>query len=253
MTIFIGYQNHIENASAITVTSEAAGFEKENAYDWLTSDWWKANSGGTVYFTVDMGVSVSVDYYAIAAHDLPNNAGTIKLQHSTNNSTWVDYDSTQTPGNSAPIFRKLASVSRRYWRFVVNSTTNASCLGVLSFGEVLELPEAVPPGFTPPHMARDHKLETNVAERGAFLGRSISRMGYELMIQQNMVTEAWVRANWESFADHADSKPFFFSWNYETYPGDTVLGWADKKLSKPKYLQSGFFSFEIKGRALHVV
>ena len=55
------YNSLIPSATTITVTSEAAGFAKENAYDWLTFDYWKPSAAGTVYYTMDFGAAVAVD------------------------------------------------------------------------------------------------------------------------------------------------------------------------------------------------
>lgn len=257
MTAYIGYNNLIEHAdSAITVTSEATGYEKENAYDWLTSDWWKAAAAGTVYYTIDLGSAKAVDYFGLAAHNLPDNSGTIELEYSSTGA-WAGEEvtavSTITPSDNAPIFRVFTSATMRYWRFKIVATTNANLIGVLSLGVRLELPSEIPLNFTPPSLARDHSIANNVAEKGAFLGRTLERNGYELDLKQNFVTPSWIRTYWEPLADHVDTKPFFFSWDYENYPDEAVLAWADKMLPKPSYSHANFMKFQIKGRALHVI
>ncbi|MES0444988.1 MAG: hypothetical protein ABUJ92_00445, partial [Desulfobacterales bacterium] len=76
------HTNKIESASSITVTSEAAGFEKEKAYDHRTSTSWKAAATGTVYYTVDMGTSVDVSAWACYAK---GDYASIKPQYSNDN------------------------------------------------------------------------------------------------------------------------------------------------------------------------
>ena len=165
MTAYIGYKNLFDTASSVAVTSEASGFEKENAYDWLTYDWWKAAAAGVVYITLDMGSAVSADYWALASHDLPDNSGTIKAQYSSDNfaADINDFDTVQTPSDNAPIFRKVTSRSARYFRFEINSTGAASLIGQLCIGEVLTLPSGIPIGFTPPNFNRDHTVLNSVS------------------------------------------------------------------------------------------
>lgn len=85
MSSIIGYENLIETASTVTVTSEAAGYEKANAYDWLENDYWQGTAAGTRYYTVDLGSAKTVDYWACHAHDLSNNAGLVRVQYSSDN------------------------------------------------------------------------------------------------------------------------------------------------------------------------
>ena len=79
----IGYANLLETASSITVTSEATGFEKENAYNWNTFDYWKGTSTATQDYDIDMGSAQLATYAAIFAHDLHTQGATIELFSST--------------------------------------------------------------------------------------------------------------------------------------------------------------------------
>ena len=43
----IGFKNLFTTTGVtVTASTEQVGYEKENAYDWLGYDWWKANSLG---------------------------------------------------------------------------------------------------------------------------------------------------------------------------------------------------------------
>lgn len=252
MTAYIGYKNLFESAASVSVTSQATGFEKENAYDWLTFDWWKAAAAGTVYITLDMGSAVSADYWALASHDLPSNSGTIKPQYSSDNfaADINDFDIVQTPSDESPIFRKVTSRSARYWRFEISSTGAASAIGQLCIGEVLTLPYGMPKGFTPPTFNRDNKILNSVSAGGAFLGRSIERLGNEVLISQRNVSPAWMRSNYLALADHFETKPFFFSWDYENYPGEAAFCWVKDKQTPPKYSHELYMDFSISCEAL---
>ena len=256
MTDYIAYDNKIETAT-VTVTSEASGFAKENAYDWLTRDWWKAAAAGTVYFTVDFGVAVSIDYWAVGFTDLADNSGSIKPQYSATGA-WageeVDFDSLYTPaaGDSAVKFRKLTAVSARYWRFVVSSTGNASAIGLLMLGQALTLPTGVQPPFSPPNFARKNKVFNNRSEAGAFLGRSLVRKGAEFSISKKNIDPDWMRNNFPALADHIEVKPFLYCWNYENHANETAYCWLqDGQNIKTQYSGTKFMSFDLKVEGIY--
>jgi hypothetical protein len=245
MTAYIGYNNLLESAT-VTVTSAASGYPKENAYDWLTSDWWKAAAAGTVYLTADFGEAKTFDSWGLAAHNLPDNSGTIKPQYSSNGSDWSDFDTVQTPADGSPIFRKVTSRTVRYARWEISSTGAASLIGSLFIGPALALPEPMGDGWYPPRLAADDVLYNNETDGGAFVGRSVVRAGLSFTIDQDLITRAWIDANWESLAAHIRTKSFYFSWDAETYPGEAVFCWLNaKKVPRPQHSSPMYLKFSI--------
>ncbi len=247
MTYYIGHQNHLE-AGTVTVTSEVAGFEKENAYDWILSDGWKAGAAGTVRLTVDMGAPVSANYWAIAGHDLHDNNGTIRAQYSSDNfaADINDFDTIYAPTDGNPYGRVVTARTARYLGFLMSSTTLASVIGQLSIGQVLELPNGMPVGFTPTSIANMDDVSGNISETGQFIGRSVKREGKEFTITQEAVTPAWILANWPGLYSHVIKKPFFFLSVDEGFSDDTVFCWTDGKIQMPRYKTPVYMTFNIK-------
>lgn len=225
----IGYQNLLETATTITVTSELAGFERELAYNWKTFDGWKASASGLVYYTVDMGAAVDVDYWAVSQHTLGTNSGDIKLQYSATGAfagEEVDFGALKTPANDGTLFQHTATVvNARYWRWVINSTP-ASFFGVMTFGNAMNFVRAVKTGFKLPKESRANKIMNSRAEGGAFLGRSLIRKGVATDFSVDLQTLAYGRVTWSAFADHAELKPFIFCWN-TSYEDDAIFAWTD--------------------------
>lgn len=251
MTAYIGYNNILESGT-VTVTSEANGFSKENAYDWLPRDWWKAAGAGTVYLTVDMGVATTVDYWALAFHDLADNSGTIKPQYSSGSTSpiaWSDLDTIQTPTADQMIFRPVTSVNVRYYRFEINSTSVASYIGALSLGQALTLPMNIRAPFTTPYHGRNKKILNSVSETGYPIGSSVISIGQKFMIEQKNVTPAWISSNWEALIDHVEIKPFFFMHDYEDAPSEVVFAWREK-IKYPSYNNNSLQDFSIECNAL---
>ena len=224
----IGYENLLElTTSTITVTDEASGFNKELAYNWKTFDGWKATSSGTVYYTVDLGSAMSVDYWACVKHTLADTSGSIKLQYSSDNFSGDinDFATAVSPTDETVMFQTVSTaVSARYWRWEITSTP-AAFFGVLSLGQSLEMVRAVKAGFMLPHEARMNKILDQKSEGGAFLGRSVINKGVGSMIKFDMLPLSFGRVDWSAFLDHAILKPFFFSWNPD-YP-DAIYAWMD--------------------------
>jgi len=225
----IGYENLLElTTSTITVTDEVTNFEKELAYNWKTFDGWKAISVGTVYYTVDLGSAMNVDYWGCVKHTLSDTGGSIKLQYSSDNFSGDinDFATAVIPSDDTVMFQTVTTaISARYWRWEITSTP-AAFFGVLALGQSLEAVRAVKSGAMLPHEARDNKVLDQRSEAGAFLGRSIINKGIKARIKFDTLPLSYGRVDWSAFLDHATLKPFFYSWNPD-YP-DTVYAWMDR-------------------------
>lgn len=218
-TAKIGYENLFESATTITATDEASGFEKENAYNWNLFDWWKPSSAGTKYLTAVFTGAVTVDYFGLFGHNLHTYSDTVKLQYSTNGSTWNDATSAQAPSTGKVIFVSFAAITAAWWR-IEYITTGPGTIGVASLGQALELPKGMEVGFTPPIFARKNAYTDKSTVKGVPLPRSIEKMPARISINQNNVDPVWMRDNWSTLLDHAELKPFFFSWDYDAHPGE---------------------------------
>jgi len=254
MTAYIGYNNHVKTGT-ITVTSEATGYEKENAQSWKTSSWWQAAAAGTVYFNIDAGSSVSADSWGIVGHDLSSNSGTIKPQYSATGA-WageeLDFDTVQTPTGKETIFRKVTSQSARYWRFEIASTTVASFIANFYLGVSLSLERGIPAPFAPANLNRDRKIFNSMSEGGQFLGRAIRHNGSMVKIVQKKITRTWIDANWTALADHVELYPFYFLWDQENYPAETAYCFTNK-ISYPVYNDTLNLDFTLDCGALYDV
>jgi len=239
------YENFFTTGT-VTATSEADGFPKENAYDWNTYDYWKAGAAGEVFLTVDMGSAQPADYWAISAHNLFDNSGTVQLQYSSDNFSGDinDAGALATPTDNSSIFIVFTEVSARYWRLKINSTTFASTIGVASIGTALEMDRAVKAGSTLAEEARNDMYVNQVSDGGQFLGRSLIRKGVKFSVGFTVQSLSFVRNDWSAFLDHAEQKPFWYSWNPD-YP-DAVFVWLDGLPTAPKFDRHNTLALNMK-------
>ena len=244
-----GYENFF-TVGTVTATSEATGYPKENAYDWNTYDYWKAAAAGTVYLTVDYGSARSADYWAMAAHDLFDNSGTVQCQYSSDNfsADTNDAGSLITPSDNSPIFHAFTSVSARYWRLKITSTGAASTIGAAAIGAALEMDRAVSSGTILPKEARTNVTTTQISEGGQFIGRSIVRQGVQFNLKFTIQTLAFTRGSWSTFLDHVEEKPFWFSWNPDY--DDAVYCWTDSLPTPPTFDRHNSLSMGLKLKGL---
>lgn len=235
----IGYKN-LFTTSGVTVTAsdEASGFPKENAYDWLSYDWWKQSALGTSWLRASFVSAKPADYMAIFGHNLSDVGGTVTPQYSTDSgSTWNDAASGVAPISNKTMFFGFDSVSAADWRCeVVTTTGQAYCAGVM-IGEAMVFERGIGPGFAVPSMDIETKLKTYKSELGVFIGGSKVREGISGSVKLTNLTPSWVRSDWLPFLDHARTpRPFIFAWDYVGHPNEIVFAYAkDGKIPAPSY------------------
>lgn len=233
----IGYHNLLEDTSAtITASTEATGYLKENAYDWRVFDWWKATATGDSWIQAAFASAKTADYFAVAGSNLTDVGASIKLQYSTDSgSTWSDATTAATGTDNRVIFKSFDVITASYWRVLVNAPTAVASIGVVAFGNRLDLQRGFSPGFTPAALARMNEYQTSISDNGQFIGRSISRKMYDGKFTLTNITPEWVRNYWEPFVDHIETKPFFISWDTASHNDEAVFAWLSGQYTPPSY------------------
>lgn len=238
----LAFENLLELGS-VAVSSEDPDFPGANAYDWLTSDFWRPLGPGTHYLTLTLTKGLPADYFAFYSQDLWLNGGSVGLQY-WNGSSWLDACPSVMPTDNAPRVLFFDEVAASMWRVAVTSPVTFN-LGVVSFGRHLALPYGMYIGWTPPALARSTGLTNSISDSGAFLGRSIISKGVRTSLVLQFAGDAWVRENWPAFVLHAERKPFFLVPNADKYPDDAVLCWAAGDITPPTHTNYGFMGTSI--------
>lgn len=252
MSSLIGATNLIKSG-AVTTTSDASGYEKENAQSWTTSAWWKANASGIVYYYIDMGSAIDIDCWGFAGSNLADNSGTIKPEYSATGA-WAgeesDLDSIHTPTKNITVFKKVTGVNARYFRFEIDSTASASFFANLFLGEVLALERGMTQGFSPANLNRDRKIFNNMTNGGNYTGRILRHNGSKVRVVQEEITRTWLDANFDDLADHAELYPFYLLWDEESYPTEAAYC-ITNKITYPVYSGALNLNFTLDCVALY--
>jgi len=245
----IGYHNLFESAGvAVTASTEASGYEKENAYDWFGYDWWKPTATGDSWLRASFGSSQLANYMAIWGHNLGTIAGNCKPQYSTDGgSTWNDAASVVAPADDNTLFFAWDDVTAADWRLLVNGST-LPIIGGVQIGEAFKLPTNMEDGFIPPSLVPIITSKTAQSETGAFIGGSSLYEGIEGSFKLSNQDPTWIRDEWLPFLAHFQTpKPFVFAWDYDSHSTEVVLAWKPKgKVSAPRYNNVLYMDISLK-------
>ncbi len=234
----IGYDNHLEEGTTTT-----DGSDPENAYDWFTHDAW-TTANPTSYLENTPGGTKTVDYLAVAAHDIDEQTGSIKLQHWTGAAYADTPGSDYTPPDGSPFMLTFAAVSATKFKVVLSGLDANASVGVVSIGQRLELERGFAAGFVSPSLARTDKIMNARTQSGAFLGRSLIRTGVGGRLRLNHLSESWVRNSLEPFLLHARDKGWFLLWNKDTQTTEVAYCWTTK-MPQPPFESPGLISVSI--------
>lgn len=228
--------NSLLRATGATViaSNETTGGEHENAWkEGFTYDFWKPGTSGTNTLQVTLESPLASNALGIAAHNLHQVGGVVKMQHSSDGSTWTDSSTAYTVPNSQPLLILYTAQSALYHRLVVTSTGNP-IIGVVIFGAALEMKEGIPAPFDPPYLGRDNRYVTERTEGGQFVGKGIIDTGARLAITVRGLTLDWIRDVWDPQVRTLEQYGFFFAARDLDQVGgiaeaEVIYGWADSQ------------------------
>ncbi len=173
--------------------------------------------------------------FAVAGHNLGSTGCGIALQKSSDNVTWTDVVATISPATDHVIWRDFNSVSAPYWRIKVTGGAGKQrpSIGMVAFGEYLELPYFFPPGFN----IYQQRVQGRVDEspNGRPLGRGVRDVPRRIRIEQDWITETQMVDDVLDWLDHAGANltsvrgtgrglPFFLQWEDTDHESWDSLG-----------------------------
>lgn len=242
------HDNVIEGITP-TADAEVTGFEGVNVNNWLLYNSWKPGVTGAPDLVFDLGSAKSVDTICVYGHNLFTEGCDLRLRYSVDDIAYFDAVSQFTVPDDGVIFKQFSTQSKRYWELRIANCTVDALISVVAFGTATVLPSDMYDGFRPPLRGKVKNINS-VSVNGAFLGRSIQPIPLDIVITQKNASQAFVRGDWDTFLAHAQSLPFFFSWDENNYPDETVYAWSDPKETQPVYSDFNLLKVELKAKAL---
>lgn len=225
----VAYRNLLESG-VVTASSEAAGFEKENAFDGIGTDYWMPAAGGVNWIQATTPVSEDVDYVAIGRHTLGTESAECVIQH-WNGAAWTNSCDPFTPVDDDVLLVLFDAVSNTQHRLHINCAGTPR-VGALSFGRRLTMEQGIFAGHAPEKLNRVNRVSGGRTEGGAFLPSNIVRSGVDSRISLSHLSASFVFAEVDPLMRHLEQrKPFFWAWRPLGFPDQVV--WA-KAVDDPR-------------------
>ncbi len=259
MSSYIFYQNWLQDLRDnidFTGSSSSLDTDPEDATDYRTNTFFKPDLAGPSYeLYIDFGEAVSADYVAFVATGNESRGSVNPLVNIQSSVDGVGYSTRATinfKDNPHAKVEMFNIVTHQYWRLQLqNFDLEAPVIPHFQMGESLLLPHGQQASYQPPTIGRQTTYSTNVAQNGAFLGRSIKSSGIKGRIKNSHLDPIWSRTEWLPFIQHAELLPFFYSWNHQQFPNEAVYCWLNPNQSGPVYDDSLFMSFDIQFTGLY--
>lgn len=206
--------NSTGKRGAVVVSSEAAGYAGVNAVDPMTHNYWKPTALPAT-FEIATASAETINYCGIAAHNL-SGAGCTVYFETYEGAAWVE-KANVAPVSDAAIMFLCDDVSTARARIRITGTLPPN-IGVVYFGQAIELARPTYQGYTPIDLAQTVEFKTNRTNGGQFAGRSVKRTGAQTQFTVNNLEESYVRANLLGWFQEARTRPFFLAERPGGYP-----------------------------------
>ena len=207
----IGYKSLLTSTN-ITASAAVSGFPVNNCLIDQTYEFYKPDVTDST-IVVDLGTAQNVDYFGVVGR----NMGNIRLESSTDNvtfSTVLDVND----GTDVITMGLFDTVSARYFKFTFYGSGQE--IVKVNLGEALAMPRPIYGGHTPITLNRKTQFKTNTSEGGQFLGRTVTRQGFNGQFNWQHIPAAWVRSYFDDFILSARTHQFFIAWRPASFSGE---------------------------------
>jgi len=208
----------------VAASTAAAGYAAANAATYRTDSFWRPTTS-TGWWSVSATAS-RVSYCGIAAHDLGSKAATVVVEY-YDGAAWVQIGPTVTPTDDSTILIMFSDTLAGDWRLRITAAGAAPTIGVIQFGAITEFPQKAQfTGSVPFNRARQVTFNVNMTEGGHYAGRSIQRVSLTPSMAVANLSETWIADEWDAFAAHAETSPFFIADRPEDQPESVAYAWT---------------------------
>lgn len=230
-----------DNAASDGTLSTSIGTEVEAAAlsaTGTTFDSWIATpASGSVALQLVLASAQSLNFGAIAAHNLGDLTATVRLEYSTDSgSTWTDSGAgTVTASDNQAIAFYFPAVSATHWRFrVTNAGSDNVEIAVAMFSMAITIGQRIYQGYAPPITPNQVDLQSNVSEGSNLLGAAVTRRGSTASASLTHIDPTFLRGStWTAFQNHFNNGGgFFWAWRPTKY-GDLFYAWRQGNVIAP--------------------
>lgn len=202
--------------------------DEENATSGTTYDFWvAAPATGAVTWQAAFSADVSPTFAGIAAHNLADISGSVRVEYSTDGVSWTDCGcGSETPADNQAIGFRFAPVAADFWRVRITGASDNVAIGVIWIGTEIIIPRRLYQGYVPPLTPTNVDRISNVSEGGHAMGTAVVKRGSSAQASITYVSPTFLRGStWKAFQTLAnDGGRFFWAWRPQKY-GDLFYSW----------------------------
>jgi hypothetical protein len=223
----IGYHNLVTDATVFADEEDPdyPAFNMANPATYLK--WRGIDTTSEQSVGVHLAPAQTVNYFAIARHNLGSIGSEYVFEYSNNGTTWTELTTPRIPADDYAIIHEFPDTFAQHFRLTMASNGDAPEIAVMHIGRILTLQRRIYVGHTPLVYGRDTTVSVGVSEEGEFLGRVVRRRMYQSQVQMGNITASWYRTYLDPFFHAAASQPFFWAWRPETYPLEVGYAWLN--------------------------
>jgi hypothetical protein len=203
-----------------TATDTADGFNVLNITDLKPFTWWKAQSAGPKYLSVDCGAQKFADSLGMIGHDLSSVGAQVSVESSDNGSDWTERLPAFTPSSDKAFLQPFTGATARYWRLWIDSPTSAPSVAVVILGSRMTFPFPVDAPFAP--IKEQVATVGKKSKTGHLLAHHVKYKPFTISARLSYPERTWVDSVFLPFwLDYgSDLHPFFWAWDLDMYPED---------------------------------
>jgi hypothetical protein len=222
----IGWNTLYTTGGQIVASFQDADFPASNTANPSTYLRWKSTSEDSQLLHISFGTAQTVDYVAIAGHNLGSALIPIGIGKDAGN---TQVFAAATPADDSPLLWRFNPISTTdIWLNIPSNSPVALAppqISVIYVGRLLYVQRRIYAGHTSIDHGRTWNATDGMSESGQFLGRIITQESRKTKIPLSLLEPAWYRANFDAFLASARDAPFFFSWRPNTYPDEIGYVW----------------------------
>lgn len=239
----IGWHNLVTQSN---VTADGSATDHPVSYigNPATYLYWKGANSDAQTVSVSLSSAKTVNYMALARHNLGTSGAEYVIESSTDGNTWTELTDARVLPNDHSLIHEFEDTFASHFRISIGSGSRAPEIGVMYLGSILRLQRRIYVGHTPITYGRQSKVTTNFSEDGQFLGRIVQSRMYESSVSLQNITPDWYREELDPFFHDAVENPFFIAWRPSQYPTETGYVWLKGDASMSNQRSNGMVTAE---------
>jgi hypothetical protein len=222
-----------------------------------TATFWQPPAGSSSSITLANPLGLSVDYVAIAKHNLGSAAISYTLSSSPDGVTFTPFVSDRSVVGDSPIVEFFNPSVAPY--FKIEFSGGVPIIAHVRMGAALVLPQSIYVGHAPANIAKVVERVSQKSRNGQYLGQVVTCTSYKSSLKQENIDPLFIRQKIAPFIAHAQSSrqddgtasgTFFFAWRPVDYADEVIYAWTESDIHPENQRVNGMMSFNFDMNAV---